>query len=165
MMEPWQAHVAKRLAGPVPASIWWMHDFERFAGWKSFLQWLKKAQHAICFTNETAENVADAYAFERVVVFNLAGCTANDNIDHVLSYIRKLKKGGPLFCTQRGVLDRFDPPHVIVFADFPMPRPRLLPAKPAEAPAKRPLSQESTEKQSIEPCGPAAAECHKRPRC
>jgi hypothetical protein len=66
-----------------------------------------------------------------------------------------------LFCTQRGVLT-FHPPHVIVFADFPMPRPRLLPAKPGKAPVKRSLSEEATEKQSIEPSRPQ--ECNKRPR-
>jgi hypothetical protein len=162
-MEPWQAHVSTKLAGPASSNIFWLHDLQRFAGWQWFVQYLKKAHDAICFTNVTAEGVADAYAFQRVVVFNLAGCTADDNIDHVLSYIRKLKAGGPLFCSMRGVLE-FHPPHVIVFADFPIPRPRLLPAKPGKAPVKRPLSEEANEKQSVEPDIPRPEECNKRPR-
>jgi hypothetical protein len=122
-MDTWQAHLARALQGPVSKNMYWLHDLQRFAGWQSFVQMLKKEHGAICFTNKTAPGVHDAYDGQHVVVFNLAGCTADDNIDHVMSYIRKLKRGGPLWGTVRGV-QTFNPPHVLVFADFPAPRPR-----------------------------------------
>lgn len=104
---------------PLPKKMFWLSDLNKFKGWQDFVKWLKKERGAICFTHKTTAEVPDAYDGQRIVVFCLEGCKETDNIKPVLRRIADLKRGLH-FCSVRGV-QMFERPHVVVFADFPMP--------------------------------------------
>ncbi len=75
---------------------------------------------AIRFSHRARTSVALRYTGQRIVVFSLAGVASGDDVEHAFDSMRKLK-AGVLFCTENGV-KTFAPTHVLVFADFPVPR-------------------------------------------
>ena len=138
----WQAMLEALKGEPHKSQIFWFHDLQRFLGWETFVKYLVKRCGAISFTHKARTSVARLYAGQRIVVFSLAGVAASDDLKHIYDDMWKLKSG-VLFCTESGV-KTFPTPHVVVFADFPVPRssgPRapLAPEKAiAEAPAEAP---------------------------
>jgi len=107
-------------AEPHPNKIFWFHDLTRFAGWQVFVHDMVKREGAIYFSHKGNKSVAHRYAGQRVVIFSLAGApAAGESLECVFENMRKLKSG-VLFCTKTGV-KTFRTPHVVVFADFPVP--------------------------------------------
>lgn len=139
----WQAMVEALKGEPHESQIFWFHDLKRFLGWKQFVKYLVKRCGAISFTHKARTSVARLYAGQRIVVFSLAEVAASDNLEHIYDDMWKLKSG-VLFCTETGV-KTFPTPHVVVFADFPVPRSSVARAPPApvkaiaEAPAEAPV--------------------------
>jgi hypothetical protein len=119
-MKPWHAQVAEALVNkPHPKKIYWFHGLHQFQGWQLFVQCLVKRHNAISFTHRSRTSVALRYTGQRIVIFSLEGVAAGDDVEHVFENIRKLKEG-VIFCTLHGV-KTFAPPHVLVFAEFPVP--------------------------------------------
>lgn len=128
-------------AEPHKSKIFWFHDLTRFFGWETFVKYLVKRRGAISFTHKARTSVARRYAGQRIVVFLLAGVAAGEDLEHIYDEMWKLKSG-VLFCTESGV-KTFATPHVVVFADFPVPLssgPRADAAEeaPADAPVEAP---------------------------
>jgi len=131
----WQPLVVDALRSePHASKIYWFHGLDRFAGWEVFVQWLVQRRDAIRFSHRARTSVALRYTGQRIVVFSLAGVAPDADIEHVFENMRKLKSG-VLFCTEQGV-KTFAPPHVLVFADFPVPRKKQAVAPAEETPAQ-----------------------------
>ena len=135
----WHAAVAEALKSePHASKIYWFHGLDRFQGWGKFVQWLVQRRDAIRFSHKARDSVALRYTGQRIVVFSLAGVAPGAEVDHVFDSMRKLK-AGVLFCPEKGV-KTFAPPHVLVFAEFPVPRKKQAvaetPAQAAETPAQ-----------------------------
>ena len=130
----WQAAVAEALkSAPHASKIYWFHGLDRFEGWEKFVQWLVQRRNGIRFSHKSRDSVALRYTGQRIVVFALTGVAPGERVDHVFESMQKLKSG-VLFCPENGV-KTFPTPHVVVFADFPVPCKKRALAEAAETPA------------------------------
>jgi len=124
-LRPWQSELLSLAADePHPRHVIWTWDFGGNTG-KSFMADYLVALHgAIVFTHGKVSDIAHAYNFERVVIFDLSRTQA-DKLDGIFMAIENFKNGrffSPKYESQTKV---FSVPHVFVFSNFDPDRSKL----------------------------------------
>lgn len=125
VLKPWQDELlAAVIAPPDSRSVRWLFCYAGGSG-KSFMaDYLVALHNAVVFTNGKVSDIAHAYNFEPVVIFDLSRTQA-DKIDSIYMAIEHFKNGrffSPKYDSHTKV---FDIPHVLVFANFPPDRTKL----------------------------------------
>lgn len=119
ILRPWQIKLLDTIKLPAcPRSINWIWDSAGNTG-KSFMaKYLMVRHDATIFTNGKIADIAFAYNFEPVVIFDLARTQA-DKIDHIYQVAESFKNGVLFSSKYESGKKVFCPPHVVVFANFP----------------------------------------------
>lgn len=119
VLKPWQDTLLATIIQPAhDRHVYWVWCSSGGSG-KSFMaDYLVALHNAVVFTNGKVCDIAHAYNFEPVVIFDLARTQA-DKLDNVYMAIENFKNGrffSPKYDSHTKV---FAVPHVVCFANFP----------------------------------------------
>lgn len=125
VLRPWQDDLlAVVVAPPHDRHVHWLFCYAGGSG-KSFMaDYLCALHNAVVFTHGKVSDIACAYNYEPVVIFDLSRTQA-EKLDSIYMSIENFKNGrffSPKYDSHTKV---FDPPHVICFANFPPDRTKL----------------------------------------
>lgn len=126
VLRTWQSHLINSIISnvPDPRHVYWFWDAIGSTG-KSFMADYLIAFHgAVVFTGGKVSDIAHAYNYQSVVIFDLAR-TQEDKLDGVYMCLENFKNGrffSPKYESHNKV---FAPPHVLVFANFEPDRSKL----------------------------------------
>lgn len=102
---------------PHPRHVHWYYDVAGGVG-KSFLvDFIVSFHDGVCFTSGKMADIAHAYNYQRVVIFDLSR-TQEDKLDAVYSLLEQFKNGRIFSPKYESHVKVFDVPHVLVFANF-----------------------------------------------
>jgi len=117
-LKPWQDALLDVVKGPVcDRKVYWYNDARGNTGKSWMAGYLMAHQGAVCFTNGKLADIACAYNYEPIVIFDLSRTQA-DKIDHVYMAIENFKNGRIFSPKYNSHTKLLNPPHVIVFANF-----------------------------------------------
>lgn len=97
--------------------VYWIWDVVGGKGKSVMADYLACFHQAAIFTHGKLDDIAHAYNYERVVIFDLSRTQA-DKIDHIYMCIEHFKDGRMFSPKYDSTLKQFDVPHVFVFANF-----------------------------------------------
>lgn len=122
---PWQLRLRHLLLTPGPIStvlpphprkIHWYWDQAGATGKTTFSKYLVRNHGAAYFTTGKFSDLAHAYNYEPIVVFDFARTTAERTPYAILEQL----KNGMLFSPKYGsITKQFEIPHIVCFANFP----------------------------------------------
>lgn len=125
VLRRWQSELdAYILESPDTRKVFWYFDEIGNTGKSFMVDYLVSQRGGVVFTNGKMADIAYAYKFEPIVIFDLARCQA-EKIDNVYMAVENFKNGrifSPKYESQNKI---FDVPHVIVFANFEPDRTKL----------------------------------------
>lgn len=118
VLKPWQQSLLDVCDGDVSdRKVYWFNDVAGNTGKSWMVGYLMAHRGAVCFTNGKLADIACAYAYEPIVIFDLSRTQA-DKIDHVYMAIENFKNGRIFSPKYNSHTKLLAPPHVIVFANF-----------------------------------------------
>jgi len=124
-VRPWQQWTLDLIkTNPDDRSVYWFYD-EKGGSGKTFLtkyiSYLYPNEMFLCNGGKAAD-ICFAYNGEKVVIFNYA----RDHADYVgYGPIEQLKDGIFFSSKYQSMMKRFDPPHVLIFANFLLDRSKI----------------------------------------
>lgn len=120
---PWQSQVLALLDGsPHPRSINWYYDAAGNTGKSTLCRYLLRNRSAFLVNGGKHANIAHAYNYESIVVFDLM----RDQSDRVPYAVMESFKNGYIFSGKYNSTGKsFDTPHVFIFANFAPDRSKL----------------------------------------
>lgn len=118
VLKSWQQDLLIILNAPADdRKVYWYFDLAGSTG-KSFMADYCVACHeAVIFTHGKVQDIAHAYNFEPIVIFDLSRTQA-DKIDSVYMAIENFKNGRFFSSKYQSVTKIFKKPHVVVFSNF-----------------------------------------------
>nr|UZT54562.1 MAG: putative replication-associated protein [scracolig virus 2] len=102
---------------PDPRHVHWFYDIVGGVGKSFMVDYLVAFHSGICFTNGKMADIAHAYNYQPLVIFDLAR-TQEDKLDAVYMALESFKNGRIFSPKYESHVKVFDVPHVLVFANF-----------------------------------------------
>lgn len=125
VLRDWQTDLNNICSGaPDSRKVYWYFDEYGNTGKSFMVDYLVSQKGGIVFTNGKMADIAYAYGFEPIVIFDLSRCQA-EKIDNIYMAVENFKNGrifSPKYESQNKI---FDVPHVVVFANFAPDRSKL----------------------------------------
>lgn len=124
-LRPFQSALVRIISEPVdPRKVYWTWDHTGGSGKSFFTDYLVAFHGAVVFTGGRVCDIAHAYNYQRVVIFDLAR-TMEEKLDAVFQCIENFKNGRFFSAKYESHCKVFSPPHVIVFSNFGPDRSKL----------------------------------------
>ncbi len=114
-MRPWQQEVLEKLYSQNDRQILWVHDPEGNNGKSYLAKYLESQQKAIYLENAKKSDLAYAYNYEPIVVFDYT----LSNEEYINYSVTEAMKNGRLFSPKYlSKTKKFIPPKIIIMANF-----------------------------------------------
>jgi len=119
-LRDWQQELKGYLEGPVDnRKIYWYWCEPGNSG-KSFMAtYISRNMGGLVVENGKTADIAHVLDQPKIVVFDFARCTDSDKINY--SVMECIKNGRIFSPKYQSICKSFDPPHLVVFANFPCP--------------------------------------------
>ena len=119
VLRPWQQNLITDVIAtdPDPRHVHWYYDEAGGLGKSFMVDYLVAFHGGVCFTNGKMADIAHAYKYQPVVIFDLAR-TQEDKLDAVYLALESFKNGRIFSPKYESHVKVFNVPHVFVFANF-----------------------------------------------
>ncbi|CAK9134730.1 unnamed protein product [Ilex paraguariensis] len=117
---PWQKKLVQLMENePDRRTVHWYWSEAGGKGKSKMAAWLSDNMKALVLNAEAAKrcNIYHAYNFERIVCFNIS--RSRKDIEHIYLIVEELKDGQIFSTNYELTPKKFNPPHVIIFANVP----------------------------------------------
>lgn len=130
-LREWQNEYLEICLGAVDnRAVHWIYDYEGNKGKSFFISFMCAKHQALSLTPARVTDMAYAYDMQKIVLFDLSRTSAPSEdkahtLDSLYSFIEMLKNGRIFSPKYESVTKTFEPPHVLVFANFPPDQSKL----------------------------------------